>query len=127
MSCLDLGAVTVAYNDAHTRVALAGEGGLAIAQRQPGSKRWSQQGSLPPVDTLRLTALCWAPTELGAMIAGGASDGSVVLWQEAPGKADMWRLLVTLREATLAVQGLAFAPTELGPQLAVAYADGFVR
>lgn len=123
---LETKAAAAAYNQSHTRLAIADTGGrLTFWQREGAGRSWALAGSLP-LEGLRVTALCWAATQFGGLLAGGAADGSVAVWQEQPGEAG-WRLAALLREGALGVQDLAFAPPELGPLLAVAYADGVVR
>ncbi|PSC70623.1 Nucleoporin seh1-A [Micractinium conductrix] len=124
---LDAGAAAAAYNATHTRLAVADLAGrLSLWQRTEGSAGgWTLASSLP-AEGLRITSLCWAPKEFGGVLAGGASDGSVAVWQEAPGDG-AWRLAAVLKEGALGVQDLAFAPPELGPLVAAAYADGAVR
>jgi WD40 repeat protein len=129
MSPLNAGATAVAYDSTHTRLAVfdAKAARLAVYQRSsPGGKGWTLSSSVPTAG-LHVTVLCWAPCEYGSVIAGGAVDGSLGIWAEAPGEGSKLQLVASPREATLAVQDVAFAPAELGPLLAVAYADGFVR
>lgn len=123
---LEAKAAAAAYNQSHTRLAIADTGGrLTFWQRERSGRTWALAASLP-LEGLRVTTLCWAATQFGGLLAGGAADGSVAVWQEEPGDGG-WRLAALLREAALGVQDLAFAPQELGPLLAVAYADGAVR
>lgn len=123
---LETKAAAAAYNQSHTRLAIADTGGrLTFWQREGGGRGWTLAGTLP-LEGLRVTSLCWAATQFGGLLAGGAADGSVAVWQEQPGDAG-WRLAALLKEGSLGVQDLAFAPPELGPLLAVAYADGTVR
>ncbi len=123
---LETKAAAAAYNQSHTRLAIADTGGrLTFWQREGGGRGWTLAGTLP-LEGLRVTSLCWGATQFGGLLAGGAADGSVVVWQEQPGDAG-WRLAALLKEGSLGVQDLAFAPPELGPLLAVAYADGAVR
>lgn len=126
---LSAGAVAAAYDLAHTRLAVADTGGrLAVWQREaPGARSWTLAASLSIEGGLRITALAWAPTQFGGVIAGGAADGTVAVWVEGAGGDRGWRLAARLKESSLAVQDLAFAPPELGPLLAAAYADGYVR
>ena len=75
---------------------------------------------------LRLTVLAWASDEHGPVLAGGAADGTVCIWEEAAGDAG-WVLKAKLAESSYSVHHMAFAPPQYGPILAAAYADGCVR
>lgn len=154
---LGAGAAAVAYDATHSRLAVADRGGrLAVFRRDGDSKDWllASNFSLPP-GSAQLARLGWAPPEMGAVLAGGAADGSLWIWSQMPeaapspssgdaaadddaaaaapdgssgdGAPGSWQLRARISDSSLSVQALAFAPPELGPLLAVAYADGHVR
>lgn len=125
-SQLEAAATTVAYNAAHTRMALLDGSGRVSVWRRDGSARTWAVSCTWPADKLRLVALAWAADEQGAVLAGGAADGSVCIWEEA-GAEGGWALRAQLAEGGGGVRQLAFAPPQHGPVLAAAYADGCVR
>lgn len=67
----------------------------------------------------------WAPPEHGDMVAAGAADGSVTVWEAAPGKR--WKRLASLQSGRRSVTAMQFAPKQHGLLLAVASCDGYVR
>lgn len=155
---LGVAAAAVAYDAPHSRLAVADRGGrLAVFRRDGDSRDWllASNFSLPP-GTAQLNRLAWAPSEMGAVLAGGAADGSLWVWAQTPeaapppsygdgssaaaaedaaadgegeeeGAPGSWQLRARFADSSLSVQALAFAPPELGPLLAAAYADGHVR
>ena len=124
---LETSAVAVAYNAAHTRLGVIDAGGrVSVWHRDGCSRSWAIAATWA-ADKLRLTVLAFAADEHGAVLAGGAADGTVCLWEEAAGDAGGWALRARLSEGGAAVQHLAFAPPQLGPLLAAAFADGYVR
>jgi WD40 repeat protein len=121
---LERGAVTLAYNISHTRLAVFDQDGQLSSWRRDGDTRdWVLSGSWEPQGQ-RVTTLCWAAPEFGSVVCSGGADGSVCLWAEAAGG---WELRARLAESGQGVLDVAFAPREMGPVVAAAYADGFVR
>lgn len=124
---LEIAAVAVAYNTAHTRLGVIdGAGRVSVWQRDDSASRTWAITSTWSGDKLRLSVLAWAADEHGAVLAGGATDGTICIWGEAAGDGG-WSLRARLAESSHGVQQLAFAPPQYGPLLAAAYADGCVR
>ena len=118
---MQLHASVTAYDATHTRMASCDvEGQLKVYNR---TTAWTLQCSLP-TEHLHIVSMGWAAPQFGGVLAAGAADGSVAVWQEDDSG---WRLAAVLNEAALAVQALTFAPPEHGLLLAAACADGFVR
>lgn len=142
-------AATVAYNEAHTRMAVADCGGrVAVWARDGDSRSWVLSASIAlPQGSAPLTRLAWAPPEFGTVLSGGSADGVVWIWDQQPEQAEppaagdtaaagaqgggaapgTWQLRARINDSSLSVQALAFAPAAMGPLLAAASADGFVR
>jgi hypothetical protein len=124
---LDTSTIAVAYNQAHTRMGLIDGGGrVSVWQRQDSSSRaWVVSSSW--AGGMRLTVLAWAADEHGAVLAGGAADGTICVWEEQAAGEGGWPLKAKLVESGHGVQHMAFAPSQYGLLLAAAYSDGFVR
>lgn len=126
-SCsLGTSAAAVAYDAAHTKMAVYDTSGrLSVWARADGPKPWVLASSWP-IAGARVAAMCWAPGEFGSVLCCGMSDGRLVVWEERL-KGTGWAAVADLKKSDAGVLDLRFAPQQLGPLLAAAYADGIVR
>ena len=69
--------------------------------------------------------VAWAPPEYGSVVATAAADGSLSVWEAAPGQH--WKRTASLQCGRGSVTALEFAPTDHGPLLAAASSDGYAR
>jgi len=77
----------------------------------------------------RVTCTAWVPQVVGDVLAAGAADGTVAVWERSPVDAGdtAWSLTGACDEAATEATCMAFAPAAHGPWLAVGFRDGYVR
>jgi nucleoporin SEH1 len=105
--------------DQHVRVWDAGEDDAAPTL----AAQWRAHGA-------SIARVAWAPPQYGSVLASGAADHKVLVWEEhasMESAASKWKKTATLGDARRAVTDVAFAPEHVGLKLAAASDDGMVR
>ena len=92
-SSLGTAATAVAYDETHTRLAVADQAGrVTVWERGWESAGWELASTFPlpqGVSSSRSQPLhlCWAPPEFGSVLCSSGADGTVCVWEQQPAQA----------------------------------------
>lgn len=99
--------------------------GVTVIAVDPASLTFSnQQRQTWKAHDSAVLALAFAHPEFGTILATGAVDGSVKVWQSSAGK---WKLTATLNDARGSLRAIEFGHKEFGLKLATLASDSRLR